>query len=553
MADNILEYSIYPVLGLKTDVPANSEGLFVPVSNNSAMVYDTGGINIDYTRKRQTCTKAKGYVAISTANSQATKCLGLFQTLPTSNNNNKIMIDNGKFYYIDKATLTPTAVEDSDTTTFANNNIDLYTFIQIGDYVVFTDRGEHTPYKWMDGDSTLSKLIASGTEYKFRYIESFQRRVIGVYSDQTNGDIEVRYSTSWPSTDISALNFPATNQLYIPNDDSITGIKRMGRDRCFIYSENSIHSLDYYPDYESPFYLRNVNDGQGAAGNHAIVNLGDRHYLFNRNYGFCEFRGTEFPYGGSPISKDIESDVQTINSTVYETMCGTYVPFTREVCWAVPLGGAGYPTHLLFYNVDTKQWRKEDKKMRYVDSWDTHLDYTWEDFIVDLGGTGSTWPTSSTAYWGSYTSEMGRLVYAYEDGIVYAHYGDHYASSNHEGYREEPILDFGDSKRFDLLGEIWFDMGYNITEGDEEFPNDAICGILVWHRSGDTVGELEGQTFTLIGSFPLTTTSQSIPVKPMVRCNKSARLHQIAWGNRVYNSKFEVHKITFKYIPQSRF
>ena len=69
-----------PMLGLKNDVPQNSESLFVFVSNGIAYTHDVGGVNVDYTRKNRTCSKAYGYDALtSSANAQATKCLGLYE------------------------------------------------------------------------------------------------------------------------------------------------------------------------------------------------------------------------------------------------------------------------------------------------------------------------------------------------------------------------------------------------------------------------------------------------------------------------------------------
>jgi hypothetical protein len=501
-----------------------------------ALTHDAGGLNFDLTRKQNTCSKSFGYAQWSnTANAQKTKCLGLFELYDGSNRNH-LFFDNGKFYYYD-ASLNPINVDAAAPVTFANDNEDLHSIIQVGGWVLFADRGETTPYKWKHGEANLSKFIQTGTEYKFRYIESFQRRVIGAYSDQTSGDIDIRWSDSWPATDIdsASMEFPAANQLYIPNDDSITGIQRMGWDRCYVYSESSIHALAYLPNYEFPFRLRNVINGQGFASHHSIVNLGDRHYGYNKNYGFCEFRGDTFPYGGRPISEAIESDLQDMHTGFVNLIVGTYYPFHREVVWTVPLGGGSTPDALLFYNIDTGQWRKEDKVMRYVYSWQMYSDFTWNDLITELGGSGAIWTDAGASTWAYYTSERNRLVYANTDGQLYYHTSEGIAGANLDGYRIEPILSFGDPKRYDKLQEVWFDIGYS-----------GNFSIDVSWRGGNTVGEVNDASWISLGSI-----SCNDNARPFLPVNRNQRLHQIKWGTDLKNEKFEVNGITFRYTQSS--
>lgn len=527
-------FKIIPILGRKTSVPQNSPSLFRQEGENTWFTHDVGGLNFDLGRVRNACSKSNGYsVWSNSANAQATKCLGLFE-IDVAGTLDHFFFDNGKVFVYD-ASLDPVIKQDSGSTTFANHDMDLYSVIQVGAYMVFADRAEHTPYKWKNGDANLTKLAQSGTEYKFRYLAPFQRRVIGAYSDQTDGDIDLRWSTDWPTTAVTSMNFPGTNQLYMPNDDSITGLKVMGRDRCFVYGKTSIHSLDYYQYYTDPFRLRNVIDGQGCESHHSIVNLGDRHYFYNRHYGFCEFRGGEFPYGGKPISEDIEIDLQGINTAYLGHIIGTYIPFKREVCWTVPIDGESTPNALLFYDIDTKQWRREDKSMRYLDTWRVYDSYTWNDLIAELGGTGATWADAGTASWAFYTAERERFVYANTDGKLYTHSSEGLAGSNLDGYRIEPILDFGDPYVFDLLKEIWFDIGFT-----------GNFSIDVNHRSGDTVGEVISQAWTSLGSVSCNDID-----RPVLHVDKTARLHQIKWGTDLKTEKFEVSLIDFKFTRDS--
>lgn len=533
--ERILEFKTIPILGTKTDVPANDPSMFKAVGENIALTHDAGGQNFDVSRERGTCSKSNGYAQWSnSANATASKCLGLFE-LYDGTNRNHIYIDAGNVYIYD-GSLDPAEMADAGATAFASDNVDLYSMIRVGAYFVFADRGEHTPYKWKHGDATLSKLCASGTEYKFRYLVSFARRVIGLYSDQTDGNIDIRYSTAWPSTAIAALNFPATNQLYVPNDDPLTGGATMGTDRCFIYCEDSIQQLAYFASYSSPFVPYTVVPHQGAVNHHSIVTLGDRHYLFNKSYGFCEYRGgNQFPYG-TPISSDIEPEIATINPAYYDLIVGRHHPSRRSVVWTVPLYGNTTPSHLLHYNIDTKQWTIEDRPMRYIDFWNLTSTFTWNDLIEALGGTGALWSWGGGTAWAEYVSAANRLVYSNTDGQLYYHVGAGLNGSDIDGYRIEPVMDFGDAKRKDTLEEIWF--GLDIV-GD--------YSIDISYRNGTTLGELEDANWTAMDSL-----SHNSPSLPFIKIQTTANLHQIKWGTDKKNEQFGVNFITYRYHPREK-
>jgi len=535
-------FKIIPILGRKTDVMPDDESMFQFINERSALTHDAGGVNYDITEKANACSKSKGYEQWSnSATGQATKCLGLYELVDGSTRDH-IFIDNGKCYIFDSS-LDPAAVEDGSSTTFATGNTDLYSFCTVGQYMVFADRAEHAPMKWKHGDATLSNLMfdgnsgGSGTEYKFRYVVPFQRRVVGLYSDQTNGDIDVRWSSSWPGTAITALNYPAANQLYIPNDDPITGGALMGHDRMYIYCENSIQQLVYYADYSAPFRCYTAVQKQGAENHHSIVNLGDRHYLFNRNYGFCEYRGgSTFPYGGKSLSDPIEDLIQGMNADYYNLIVGCFVPLTKEICWTVPLENSSTPNYLLFYNIETKQWRLEDKSMRYVDEWRLVNNFTWNNLITEAGGTG-LWTDGgvSSRSWAYYSSHKQRLVYANTNGHLYNRDGNDIDGANLDAYRIEPAMDFGHIFNHKTLLEIWFGIALS---GD--------YSIDVHHRSGDTMGELIAASWTSLGSV-----SCNDNERPVLHCDKTARYHQIKWGTDLKDERFRVTDIVFKYKIQS--
>ena len=605
------EIHLIPILGRKTDVPANDPSMLQPLGENVFASHDVAGLNYDISRQRNVCTKSEGFERWdASATDQATKCLGLYM-IDGSSQRDYVFFDNGRFYVYDSSlqayeaklnfdagtdefavgetvtdgTTSATAVilsvtvssgawatndaagylvihtidgnfgnnnaitstsgaatvdGDLTTVTFATDNKDLYSMIQVGDDLVWADRGETTPYKWGNGDDNPSKLIdpsgGSGyTEYKFRILMYFMRRIVGLYSDQTNGDIDIRWTGALP--DLSGdVEFPAANQLYVPNDDAIVGASTMGTDRAYIYSKNSIHQLVYYPDYTTPFRAFTIVPDHGAVNHHCIVSAHNQHFVFNRDFGFCMYDGgPQFPTG-RPISDNIESDVAAIDPEYYDLIVGTYVPITQKIVWTVPAGYSTTPNQLWFYDLRNGQWSFEEKTMRYVDTWRLYSTYTWSNMIADYG---DGWGYVQSNAWGQFVSSNQRLTYANTDGKLYYQSGESMPSgfSQIDGYRVEPIVDFGDVYRKDVLEEIWMEI---VDSGD--------FNIDIYHRGGDTVAEVIAASWTKLGTI-----SADSPDVPALRdFAKSARLHQIKWGTTSNDQKFGVNRITLKWEPQSR-
>jgi hypothetical protein len=379
----------------------------------------------------------------------------------------------------------------------------------------------------------LVAAAAAGENYMFRHLMSFSRRLFGLYdttSAVSDGDISIRWSDAWPATAIDSLTFPAGNQLYIPNDDSITGGKTMGRNRAYIYCEDSIQELVYYSDFLAPFRLNTVVEGQGAVNHHSIVNAGNRHFLFNKNLGFCEYRGgAQLPV---PISTDIETNIQNISYDYYNLIVGKHIPLTNMIVWTVPQGNTT-PNSLFFYNTVTGQWHIEDKPMRYIDFWQTHTDLTWTAWTNMLGGSTATWDLVGTATWAEYISTFQQMVYGNTDGQIYTQSGESLAGDPIDGYREEPILSFGDARRNDDLREIWFDL-----------PSVGVFAIDVFYRNGNTTGELLQSGWKQLGSI-----SCNNPKRAKVKVGQTSPLHQIKWGADGANEPVQSNGITFVYIP----
>jgi hypothetical protein len=175
-----------------------------------------------------------------------------------------------------------------------------------------------------------------------------------------------------------------------------------------------------------------------------------------------------------------------------------------------------------------------------VSSWRLYDTYTWNDLITDLDVDGdgiAYWEDAGSSTWTDYIgSGIGeKLVYANTDGHLYYQAEDTFNGIDFEGYRVEPILDFGDSTRKDLLEEIWFDLAiaYNFN-------------IRVWHRVGDTVGEVREATWIELGLV-----SHNSPDKAVLYPAQSGKFHQTRWGTVNKKEPFRVSKITYKYAPQS--
>ena len=536
-------FRILPILGLKTNVPENDLTMFKAISEGVAATYCADGINFSMNRNLNSTTKSFGKTKWSnSATATSLFCLGLFELYDAGQRTFWMMTgDNaskGRIFRFDSSR-DPIRISDkaapahTAAVEFAFHNADLYSCIQYGSNIIISDHGEHTPYFADYNDGTLVKLLNSGTEFKARYLELFQRRIILAYTDQTNGDIEIRWSEALPTPGSMAI--AAANQLFIPDDDSITGIKKFGQNACFLYSENSINSIDYYPNYLTPFAIRNMVSGNGCTGHHGIISTGDMHYFLNKNYGFVDYRGgTQFPASGRPISYDIENLVATINPNYYNTIVGAFIKNKNTLVWTVPLNGVSTPSHLLYYYIPEGKWSIEDYPVRYIDNWTSNDSLTWS-LLVGRGFT--YWTDFGTSKLTDYVATNQNMMISDTDGFVYFKSGESNNGVDFEGYRVEPVINFSGDGGFCLLNEIWFNF---VENGD--------FSLYCLYRGGDSLQECLGSAWE-----PLDSISHNDPQNAVIYTNKNNRWHQIKWGTRSKNEKFGVSAIEFKYVHQGRY
>jgi len=583
--------TIKPLLGTKNDCPINSPTLYQSIGENTFLTCDTGGQNFDLNREKDSCSKAFGRAQWSaSANASATSCHGLFE-LYDGTNRNHIYFDKGVCYIFNSSRV-PVAVTDAylkydaqagafthgltatgagaatgvivcdaevatagtlwfsavtgtfndnenitdtdtgdatvdgtlSTTTFATDNIDLYSIINFGGYMIFADRGEHQPFKWKHGDTYLTPLITkdAATQYKFRYLMHLANRIVGVYSDQTNGDLDIRYTDALPAW--ATLDFPAANQFYKPEGDAgLTGCAKLGHNTGYLFSEEDITRMDYSSSSGPVFTAIRILRGWGSVNHQAIVSDGINLYTFDKNRGFYKFNGVSEPI---VISDDYEGMINRIPSAYYNLITGKIIPFTNEIAWNIPVDSDSTPSIIIFYNTKTGQWRHENKAARALDTWRTFSSMTWNDLIVL---TDDVWPTQHT--WSWYLNEAPSLVFGNSDGQLYSSTSEGDNASAWEGYRIEPVLPIADGKQFIDIKEIWLNIAEKVN-----------ASIDFYWRGGDTVGEVEQEAWTSIGSI-----SMNSPDDPVIYPNKMARLPQIKWGTDLKSEPFSINEIRIGY------
>ena len=516
-------FRIKPILGLVNNVAHNDPVLFKPFDGGAA-THCVDCENIDLKATVNSCTKAPGKTEWSnSANAQATKCLGLFEL----KGDDHIFFDNGKMYVYDSSR-DPVEKAHGTPVTMANDDADLYSMIQYGDEIIWTDFAEHEPYHWANGDANFVEFQTTSS-YQCRYLELFQR-VMLAYTTETNGDIEIRWTSRLPTA--GSENIDAGNQLYKETNEPITGIKAMTSNRCMLYDDRAITAIDYYPNYTTPFAMTTLVTNGGSANHHSIIPVSGRHFLFSPQYGFCAYAGTtEFPFGGRPISEPIESTIATINQNYYNKIVGTFLPQLNQLVWAVPLDGVTSPSHLLIFDLSNGNWIIEEKASRFIDNWKVTSDIVWS----DLSGLGyTTWSDFGQLQWGELFSSAQQLVLGDTDGKTYYSAGDSDDGNDYEGFRIEPILPLTSNGDKTLLTEVWF-----------SFSRGGDFSIDLYHRSGDTVYETQSAGWTALDPI-----SCNSPANAVAYTAKHGRYHQLKWGTDKKNERFAVDEIVLKHVPQ---
>jgi hypothetical protein len=161
-------------------------------------------------------------------------------------------------------------------------------------------------------------------------------------------------------------------------------------------------------------------------------------------------------------------------------------------------------------------------------------DLTWNDLIA-LGYT--TWNDLGNSRWVDFVSSRQELAFGETDGHSYYVATEADVGSDFDGYRVEPILDFGRPNDKDMLLEIWFDI-----------VNTGSYSLYVSYRGGNTVAEVKNSSWTELGEV-----SFNDPANAITRLAQVNRLHQIKYGTDGANEPFVINGIEFRYSPQGRY
>lgn len=519
--------TIKPILGTKNNCAIDSMTLLKPLDKDGFVwaCHDTGGQNFDLEREDDACSKAFGKAqwsatAASVDSTTGDSCLGMHE-LWDGTNREHFYFDKGTAYKFN-ATRNPELFDEASIA-FATDDIDLYSIITYGSDMVIADHAEHEPYKCNNTDTGLT-ILQADNNYKFRYLLNFTNRIIGLYSDQSNGDIDIRYTDALLPT-----TFPAANQLY-KEGDSITGAHTLGHNTAFIFGETDIYRMDHYASQIPVFSLLEVLKGWGSVNHHCIVSDGVFLYFYDQHRGFCKFDGSREPL---VISEDYEKMITRIPAAYSNLITSIWIPFTNEIAWSIPVDDGTLSSKIVFFNTKTGQWRHENKVARCLDIWRYFSTMTWNDLIVL---TDDVWPSART--WAYYTSQSSKLVFGQSNGHIYTSTSEGDDGSDWEGYRIEPIIPFpGKGKNMTRLLEIWFGIAEH-----------QMGSLDIYWRGGDTTGEVEGAAWTSLGSL-----SMASPDDPVIYPDQTARLHQIKWGTDKKSEPFSVNEIKFGFVAQGSY
>jgi hypothetical protein len=312
----------------------------------------------------------------------------------------------------------------------------------------------------------------------------------------------------------------------------------MGKSACYVYTGMSINRLDYYINYVTPFGFTTVLENQGCSNHHSIVDIGGSHFFFNKNYGFCRFDGsTTFPADGRPVSHDIENWIRDIRSTYYGHIIGAPLTSANKIAWVVPLEGATTPNAILYYDYYENKWTRKDVSARYLAPATINENVTW----TTLGNLGyTTWSDLGNLRWADLIDETPELLFSPADGKLYTNATESEDGSAWDGYRVEPVMQFGPKNSRSFIKELWF----NLCETGD-------YSLYVYYRGGDTEGECKNAVWTAVDEVSCDSPKDAICYLNGVET--ANRFHQIKWGTDGADEPFVISSIEIRYTTQSRY
>jgi len=501
--------TVKPILGLRNNTPPDGPEMYKALDQHGEILatYIAAGQNIDLARERNAINKAYGYSEWShSAVADASLCMGL-QEIYDGTNRDLIIFDHGKVY-IYNGSKDPVEKAAEAAVTFATGAGDMYSIIQFGGYAIWADFAEHTPYKWSHGDTYITKLItgSGATEYQFKYLIHLANRIVGAWNGTDDaGDLSVRWTSALPAW--ADLEFTDADQLYKPEgDESITGMARLGNDFGFVFSNNDITRIEYYPSHAPIFRMVCAIKGVGTTSHHSIISDGSNLYFFDANRGFIQYNGAT---GYNVISEPIEDIIDGISIGYSSLIHGKSIPGPtgNRLIWSIPAAGSATPNKIIEYDPRTQQW-------------------------TGLG----TEVSRSMDYWLLPSATERSWVFANTDGKLYEKTGEDANGSAWDGYFITPVVPNVKPALKKRILEIWLSINNRFA---------ASTYIHVYHRGGDTVGELENQSWTELGTVDMKDSA-----KPVVYCDVCERLNQFKIETNAKDEYFSITEMRIGYIAQ---
>jgi hypothetical protein len=538
----MLSFTILPVLGLKDDVAANDLSMFKFITDSIAETHcpdsDYVGYDNVYTNKSRCANKVGGlatYASLDIAVTSGTTSViaafsYAFKGIPyhyvaIGNRDDELRII--EYTSGSSAVLLSDGAGVVDFICSSTLGVDYpyVGFFEAPDRVIVTGGvpGAATPFCITPGDGVAVSL---DTTYYINFAVYFENRLFIANLDFSNGNgrFDIRYSNLNPTLPYysasidSTLSIPASNQLFYPDKEEITGIQKLNENRLIVYSKESISEIKYIANYASPFSIRKILTGYGSLCNNCIATVSGLHFFYDRNNGFCSFDGANI----FPISNSIQDTVDSIVPVPLPAFLGgsfgeqfhmpvCHIPNTDEIAWSVSFNGTAN-TAILYYNYIKNNWRKDTIPARCI-----YPGYT-------------------------YTLGTRKRMYVVNDtDIKYNYYSTSNNGAIYAAYRVEPILNFGGENRT-LINEIWVRPAIT-TVGEE---------IDIWYRGGQTVREVTAASWTAYDTIR-TDTAPSVPARTPLGLNTNNRYHQIKWGSDSTGALFSIEKIEFKYVMQGRY
>ena len=234
-----------------------------------------------------------------------------------------------------------------------------YTVIQ--DRFFFTNHGVDYIQEIDAGASTFAR---AGNAPRYRYITSFNNRVIGAYEDSTvtPNPIKIGWSGNLNLTEFDPLVDRSAGYLNLIDSatdkaDDITGLFGF-TSFALLLREGSVWIIGKQPVASNPFTFDVAASGIGCDTPHSAVRV--------RN-GICWFdyrTGTVWLYKlgmqepepiGRPVEKSIQSQIDNIN-----TVFASFNPIEEEYTMCIPLSTSPI-VQMWTYNFRTKAWWREEQ------------------------------------------------------------------------------------------------------------------------------------------------------------------------------------------------